>query len=271
MAWNPFRAIGNAIRGVFGGGGGEAAPPAPAPAPTPEVAPAPAPSAPAVVPERRGGLAGLWDRVTGADRRREEAAERERQLEERERQVQDRERQVEDRERHIEERERAVAPPQPEAPEGAGPGQAPQLPEGAAPGQAPQPEAPEHDMPKFVGGDGGGGLDYREQDERAFGIDSDIERDLQEAVDNFIADRGGLDGLGSDAREWLLSPSISEVFSQYWHSAGFTAEQVIAGMKDISNIEITEGDDGEIHIEFDYESEVYGETTTYEVNGHARA
>jgi hypothetical protein len=260
MAWNPFRAIGNAIRGVFGGRGGEATP-EPA-APTPEVVPSPEPSVPAVVPERRGGLAGLWDRVTGGDRRRE--------LEERERQLQERERHVEERERHVEERERAVSPPQAEAPEVSAPGQpsqGPEAPDVAGPVQPPQAPEPEHDMPKFVGGDGGGGPDYLGQDEQFFGVDSDIERGLQEAVDNFIMDRGGLDGLTVDAREWLEGPTISEPFGEYWHSGGFTAEQVLEGMTNIRNIEITEGDDGEIHIEFDYDSEVEG----YEVSGHASA
>jgi hypothetical protein len=235
MAFNPFRAIGNAIRGVFGGrGGGEAAPP---PAPSAPSVPA---AGPGVVPGRRGGLAGLWDRFTGADRRRE---------------LEGRERQVAERERQVAERERDVQPPQvPEAPEVDGSVQPPQAP------------GPDRDLPKFVGG-GGGDLDYWERDERAFGIDSDIERRLQEAVDDFISNRGGLDGLVVDAREWLMNPTVSEPFSDYWHSGGFTADQVLAGMQNISNIQIVEGDDGEIHIEFDYDSEVNG----YPVSGHASA
>jgi hypothetical protein len=36
-------------------------------------------------------------------------------------------------------------------------------------------------------------------------------------------------------------------------------------MKDIRNIQISEGDDGDIHIEFDYDSEI----DEYEIHGHA--
>ena len=80
-----------------------------------DTAPAPAP-APV---ERRGGVAGLWDRVSGADRRREEraeletreraAAERERAAQEREQAAAERERAAQERERQAEEKERAAA------------------------------------------------------------------------------------------------------------------------------------------------------------------
>jgi hypothetical protein len=238
MPWNPFRAIGNAIGRVFGGGEQ-----APAPAQEPVPAPAPEPAPQAIAPERRGGLAGFWDRLTGAERRREEAAERERQVEARLRQVEERERQLEERQRQIEERERAISP--------------------AAPEQAlPSGPPPERELPKFAAGDVG---DYLARDERAFGTDSEIERSLQGVVDDFIADRGGLDGLSAEALEWLQTPTISEPFSDYWQSGGFTADQVLAGMVNISNIEIVEGEDGDIHIEFDYEADVEG----YEIHGHA--
>jgi hypothetical protein len=168
-----------------------------------------------------------------------EEVERERQLAERERQIEERERQLEERQRQVEEREQAIPP--------------------APPAQAPEP-APERDLPKF-----GGDADYLGRDERAFGADSEIERELQAVVDDFIMDRGGLDGLAVDASDWLQNPTISQPFGDYWTSGGFTADQVLAGMTNISNIQISEGDDGDIHIEFDYDSEVEG----YEVSGHA--
>lgn len=220
--------------------------------------------------ERRGIFARLRDRVTGADRRREEAErqERERQAEqqrqerevarareieareraivERELQVQERERQVRDRERHVQEQERQVQKPEPQV----------QKPERTI-SPAPAPE-----LPKFAYGDM---FDYIERDERAFGVDSELVRSLEDAVADFIADRGGLDGLNMIAREWLESPTISEAFSDYWQSGGFTADQVLGGMSSISNIQIVEGEDGDIHVEFDYDAEVDG----YEVSGHA--
>jgi hypothetical protein len=192
--------------------------------------------------------------VTGADRHRDEVAERERQLEERQRQIEERERQVEERQhqieerlRQIEEREQAVASPAVPTPP----------PEQAIPPAAP----PERELPKFASD----GPDYIAQDERAFGTDSEMNRELEGAVDDFIMDRGGLDGLSADAREWLQSPTISEPFSNYWQSGGFSADQVLAGMQNITNIQIKEGEDGEIHVEFDYDAEVDG----YEVHGHA--
>ena len=201
MAWNPFRAIGDAIGRVFGRGE------EPAAAPQPERQPE---------PQERGFLGRIWDRVTGGER----------------------ERQLEERQRQIEEREQAISP--------------------APPAQA---AAPERDLPKFAADEPG----YQSRDERAFGTDSEIGRELEDKVADFIADRGGLDGLTTDAREWLQSPTISEPFSNYWQSGGFTADQVLAGMTNISNIQISEDDDGEMHVEFDYEADVDG----YEVHGHA--
>jgi hypothetical protein len=247
MAWNPFRAIGDAIGRVFGRGE-QPASPEPPPA-------APEPSPPAAVPERRGGLAALWDRVSGADRRQEEA-DRERQLEERLRQLEERERQLVERERQIEVREQA-APPAPAPEQAISP--APPAPAQAAPlAQVP---TPERELPKFAAD----ASDYLARDERAFGVDSELGRELDGAVADFIADRGGLDGLSVDAREWLQTPTISEPFSNYWQSGGFSADQVLAGMQNITNIQIKEGDDGEVHIEFDYDADVDG----YEVHGHA--
>jgi hypothetical protein len=231
MAWNPFRAIGDAIGRVFGRGESTPVPQSEAPQRQPEA-------------QERGWIDRIVDRVTGADRRQEEAdrgrqvEERERELAERLRQIEERERQVEDRQRQVEERERASAPPP----------------------IAPPPAAPERDLPKF-----GGDTDYRARDERAFGTDSGIEQGLQEAVDDFIADRGGLDGLSVDAREWLDYPTVSQPFGEYWSSGGFTADQVLGGMTSITNIQITENEDGGIDVEFDYEAEVDG----YEVRGHA--
>jgi hypothetical protein len=213
MAWNPFRAIGDAVGRMFGHGEQPAAP-------QPERAPE---------PQERGFIERIIDRVTGADRRREEA--------ERERQVSDLQRQVSDLQRQIEERER-VGP--------------------APPVQAP---GPERELPKFAADV----ADFLARDERAFGTDSEIERELEGAVADFVMDRGGLDGLSVDASEWLRVPTVSEPFAAYWQSGGFTADQVLAGMTNISNIQITEGDDGDIHIEFDYDADVDG----YEVHGHA--
>lgn len=236
MAWNPFKAIGNAVGRIFGRG--EATPtsqPEQPPAPEPQRQPEQSP-----VQERRGGLAGFWDKITGAERRQEEA-ERERQLEERERQLEERQRQIEEREQQIEVREQAVSP---------------------TPSPPPQEAAPERELPKFAGG---GVSDHLEQDERAFGADSEIVRAIEEAVADFIADRGGLEGLSVDAQEWLQSPTVSAPFGDYWQSGGFTADQVLDGMTNIRNIEISEGEDGEIHVEFDYDADVDG----YEVHGHA--
>jgi hypothetical protein len=55
---------------------------------------------------------------------------------------------------------------------------------------------------------------YIQQDERAFGVDSQIERDLNQTVSDFTAERGGLDGLNTDSTDWLGSPTISSVFSE---------------------------------------------------------
>lgn len=207
MPWNPFRAIGDAIGRVFSRG-----------EQTPAPAPAPAPSA---APERKGGLAGLWDRVTGGERRSQRQSERQPKSETRERQA-----------------------PSVQAP------------------SASAPSAQERELPKFSTTYT---ADYQSRDERAFGADNDIAREFQSAVDDFIADRGGLAGLNVDTREWLQHPTISEPFSNYWQSGGFTADQVLAGMTTISNIRIVEGEDGDIDVEFDYEAEVDG----YEVHGHA--
>ncbi|GCE03517.1 hypothetical protein [Dictyobacter aurantiacus] len=180
-----------------------------------------------------------WIEVINGRAERGEQSERERQLEERERQLAEREellnQQLAERERQLEERERAMAAP------------------------------PEPELPKF----GTGPSDYLDRDERAFGADSEIVSSLEEAVADFISDRGGLDGLSVDATEWLESPTISAVFDQYWVSGGFTADQVVEGVVSINNIKITEDEDGSIHIEFDYESEVDGEDGDYVVQGHA--
>jgi hypothetical protein len=106
---------------------------------------------------------------------------------------------------------------------------------------------------------------FIERDEKMFGADNQISRDLDQAVADFIADRGGLDGLNSTSTDWLESPTISSIFSEYWTSGGFSAEQVLAGMQHIYNIVIHELDDGFVEIEFDYDAEVDG----YEVSGHA--
>jgi hypothetical protein len=241
--WNPFKAIGDAIGRVFGREES---------APTPQQERQPEPQEERQLerqpePQERGFFGQIWDRVSGADRRRDELETRERQLEERQQQIETRERQLEERLQQIEAREQAIAP---------------------APAPTPTPEqaiapapAPERELPKFASD----GPDYMARDERAFGTDSEIGRELEGAVDNFIMDRGGLDGLSADAREWLQSPTVSEPFSNYWHSGGFSADQVLAGMQNITNIKITEGEDGEIQVEFDYDAEVDG----YEVHGHA--
>jgi hypothetical protein len=104
MAWNPLRAIGDAIGRVFGRG---------------ETTPAPAPS-----PQERGLFERIRDRVTGAAWRREEA-ERGHWLEERQREIEERERQLEerelaesrDRERQATEARESVRPPAPPAPQ----------------------------------------------------------------------------------------------------------------------------------------------------------
>jgi hypothetical protein len=131
----------------------------------------------------------------------------------------------------------------------------------------PQPELekqsePEPELPMFRGDSSS---DFTERDEVAFGEDNDIIRALEEKVDDFIMDRGGLDGLSVDAREWLESPTISSIFTEYWQSGGFSGEQVMNGMTTISEIKISEREDGTIEIEFDYEADVDG----YEVAGHA--
>ncbi len=279
MAWNPFRAIGNAIGRVFGRGESQPGPQErveqqpPEPQERAERQTGPQERVEQRQPEpqeERGFLGRILDRVTGADR--------ERQLEERQRQLEERERQLVERERQIEVREQAAppvptpaleqaAPPVPTpAPEQAAPPVPTPAPEQAAPPvPTPAPEqaapAPERELPKFAAD----ASDYLARDERAFGTDSELGRELDGAVADFIADRGGLDGLSVDAREWLQTPTISEPFSDYWQSGGFTADQVLAGMTNITNIQIKEGDDGEIHIEFDYDAEVDG----YEVHGHA--
>jgi hypothetical protein len=247
--WNPFKAIGdaigNAVERVFGRD--ESAPTSqPERQPEPEIQLERQPE-----PQERGFFGQIWDRVSGADRRRDELETRERQLEERQQQIEVRERQLEERQQQIEAREQAIPPTAPvPAP----------TPEQAIPPAGPA-SAPERELPKFASDT----PDYLARDERAFGTDSDIGRELEGTVAEFIMDRGGLQGLSADAREWLQNPTVSGPFSEYWHSGGFSADQVLAGMTNISNIRIEEGDDGEIHIEFDYDAEVDG----YEVSGHA--
>ncbi|GCE03507.1 hypothetical protein [Dictyobacter aurantiacus] len=111
------------------------------------------------------------------------------------------------------------------------------------------------------------GGDDLDRNERAFGADSDMVQALDAAVDDCIMERSGLDGLSTDARLWLEHPTMNGPFSEYWQSGRFPADQVLNGMTHISNITITDGEDGAIDIEFDYESDVDG----YEVSGHVSA
>jgi hypothetical protein len=87
--------------------------------------------------------------------------------------------------------------------------------------------------------------------------DGEIRDKLQEAIGNAGIDRDSLEG---SARDWADNPDILSIVDQWATGSGFSSEQWASGVKEISDVRISQSDDGSIWIEIDVDVDIDGDS-----------